>query len=147
MAGFATQRTFHESIVVWQRSVLRLICDMVRTGLRIAFGALMLLAGLHAHVFAQERAFGVHGRILDSSSGSPIRGAAVELGGIGAVLSDSTGQFHFVAVPRGRYSLTVRQLGYASQEIALLLRSDTTLTIGLPWNQCGWTHCRLVLAA
>jgi hypothetical protein len=64
-------------------------------------------------------------------TGTLIAGAAVELAGVGSLLTNDAGEFRFNNVPAAPYTLTARAFGYEPSVFHLNLRSDTTLSISL----------------
>ncbi len=75
--------------------------------------------------------FTVDGRVVEAGTGTPVGGVRVELAGRPAAITGGDGAFRFAQVERGRYILAVRGLGWASEEITLIVQRDTTLRIEL----------------
>jgi len=68
----------------------------------------------------------VYGRVVDSSTGSPIRGAEVRLSSVTHTYSDTTdedGRFSFNSVLVGLYKLEVTKSGYEKYEKSLFIKS------------------------
>lgn len=71
---------------------------------------MMLLGPCGAQVPAT---FPVHGMVLNSVTGEPVRRALVEITGTAAVLSDDNGRFEFDDIPAGLHQLTAGKPGFA----------------------------------
>ena len=105
--------------------------------LPFVFACFYLLA-VHYQAIAQPRTLGqvVRGRVYDASTDQPLGGASVALNAPAplVVYSDSSGIFRLPGVPVGRYTLTVRYVGYNTQTTAeVLVESgrEQVLDIGL----------------
>lgn len=96
------------------------------------FGALeyaLLVFPAFASVPAQDTlppAGTVEGRVI-SGNAVPVASATVAVGTDRQLLTDSSGGFHFAGVEPGRYSITVRAIGYAARTL--------TVTLG---EKSGW---------
>jgi hypothetical protein len=78
-----------------------------------------------------RREFSVHGTVTDYDSGERLIATAIrQLGGMSGVLTNEYG-FYTISVPGGRQKLRFSYIGYASQEMDLVLRKDTILNIAL----------------
>ncbi len=78
-----------------------------------------------------NRDFTIHGLISDASSGERLIGAAIQdIDNLGGVLANEYG-FYSLETKGGRKRLRLSYTGYASKELDFVLRSDTTLQIGL----------------
>jgi hypothetical protein len=78
-----------------------------------------------------ERNFTVHGLITDVTSGERLIGAAVYNPGLGkGVLTNEYG-FYSLVIKGGRKQLRISYTGYEAYESGIVLRSDTSLNIGL----------------
>jgi Carboxypeptidase regulatory-like domain len=97
--------------------------------LRFQLGAL-LLALATTGAAAQQRAT-IRGTVVDGEDGTAVGGATVHLVPGGAVLTEPDGRFAFPPAAPGRYTLTVRAIGYATAERVVDVAADTTLTIVL----------------
>ncbi|MBO0930470.1 TonB-dependent receptor [Fibrella aquatilis] len=105
--------------------------------LPFVFACFYLLAG-HYQLVAQPKPLGqvVRGRVYDASTDRPLGGASVALGAPSLLVAytDSSGVFRLPDVPVGRYTLTVRYLGYDPQTTAeVLVESgrEQVLDVGL----------------
>ena len=94
-------------------------------GLITAALAVVMVDGLEA----QQRT--VEGTVVERGSQAPIAGATVGLTGRPPAQTASDGRFRFRNVPEGRYLLTVQGLGWAAEEVSLVVRRDTSLVIEL----------------
>lgn len=106
--------------------------DLVTGGVHItgaATAGLLACTLLGGEAVAAQESFVLEGRVVEQPDGAPIRGATVELPGRAPVQTGASGDFRFVDVPRGRYTLTVEALGYESASIELILQSDTMIAI------------------
>lgn len=57
------------------------------------------------------------GRVLDAARGAPIPFAEITLsGGFGTTVTDSAGEYHLRDLSPGKYSLTMRRIGYSPAE-------------------------------
>ncbi|MGH7537231.1 MAG: TonB-dependent receptor, partial [Gemmatimonadales bacterium] len=98
--------------------------------------AIVALVGLLAgrSLTAQEPTVGrVAGRILNASTGEPIPGAQVTILGTSiAMITDWTGRFALVGVPAGRWSITVRAIGYTPKTVAdVEVRPDAAVPLDI----------------
>ncbi len=58
------------------------------------------------------------GRVVDASNGEPVPGAQVTLAGrVITAITDWSGRYALEAVPAGRYTVTVRAIGYAQKSV------------------------------
>ncbi|HWC74040.1 MAG TPA: TonB-dependent receptor [Gemmatimonadales bacterium] len=74
----------------------------------------------------------VKGRVTDAKSGLPIAQARVTLGGTSLVaLTSDSGTYRIVDVRPGRYTLTVRRIGYAQGEQVITVVADQETTVDL----------------
>lgn len=74
------------------------------------------------------------GRVTNAATGKPLEGARVELRGTGRVtIVDSTGEYHFTAVPAGNVNLSVSYTGLntAEQPVSVSSEPMTRHDIGL----------------
>ena len=105
----------------------------------LAAFAAVLPQMLHANVAERAlRSRGVHvaadvmGRVV-SSDGTPIGGATLAITELNrAVTSSADGRFRFDAIPSGRYTLTVRKIGYQKRASTIEVDAatvDVTITI------------------
>ena len=72
------------------------------------------------------------GRVYDQSSRRPVELAAVEFDDASSVLTDSNGNFFVRNVQTGIRTITVTALGYAPNEISLLVEPDRAVQIDVP---------------
>lgn len=85
----------------------------------VALAALLVTAGAHA---GAQHPGSISGQVVDRSR-QPIEGATVAIVELNrAARSDRAGLYLFTNVPAGRYTISVRRLGYAA--------AATTLTVG-----------------
>lgn len=96
------------------------------------------LLAVHYQGIAQPRAISqvVRGRVYAAGTDQPLGGASVALNAPSplAVYSDSAGIFRLPGVPVGRYTLTVRYVGYSTQtttEVLVESGREQVLDIGL----------------
>ena len=100
--------------------------QIFRSYFAAAISIMVLLGSLISDSAAQEHRGTISGRVMDSTS-AILPGARVELSPIGeAVVSDSQGQFNFLNLTPGTYTLKVSYLGFSS------FTSDVTLTAAEP---------------
>ncbi|HWK56427.1 MAG TPA: TonB-dependent receptor [Parapedobacter sp.] len=93
---------------------------------------IITLIGLFAFAFAHGQDSRLAGRVTDTI-GNRVVGARVTLEGVGmqagppikVVLTDTTGAFSFVGLPRGNYQLVVHKRGYADWQTTVSLTGDT----------------------
>ena len=80
--------------------------------------------------FAQGKSAQIQGTITDSTTGESLFGANVILKGtsLGAA-TDIKGNYKIPSVPAGNYTLTIRYIGYQSQELQINVNDGTTLEI------------------
>ncbi len=88
---------------------------------------LLLCAMMAAGTSAQTVPTIVIGTVRDTG-GSPVPRASVSLSGVRG-LSDSTGQFLLDGLPAGPAKLSVRRLGFAPQDLSVLLVDGRTHTL------------------
>lgn len=115
----------------------------------VAILACAAFAGSAVPAAAQQSAV-LSGRVFESASSAPIRGASVTVQGIGTALTDTTGVFHIQGVPHGRHQVVVHGLGYRPAEIAVTIAGDTVVTIALDiqpvlLDEVGATDRRITL--
>lgn len=90
-------------------------------------------AGIWTWSAAAAAAQGIvlRGQVVERGTSEAIAGAAVELSGVGQILTNPRGEFFF-SVPRpARRNLTVSMIGYRQHRSAVTVRSDTTIRIEL----------------
>ncbi len=90
---------------------------MIRLAVRMA-----LLLAAPGTLVAQVPAV-LRGQVLDASTGAPVEGARLELGGL-STISGADGRFEFRSLPAGRGDLRVQAIGYRPQWLPLRLDSD-----------------------
>jgi outer membrane receptor protein involved in Fe transport len=96
---------------------------MRRTTILAALAALAagftLPTSLHAQdSLLQQRHGRVVGRVFDAGTGEPIAGAQVTVDGMEiSVRTDVSGRYTIVNLPPGRYSITVRTIGYSAKTV------------------------------
>jgi hypothetical protein len=73
----------------------------------------------------------IDGRVISTTTASPVPGATVVLPGQATVVSDSEGTFRLPSVTPGRYFLRVAALGYRDQELTVIALRDTTIVVEL----------------
>lgn len=100
--------------------------QIFRSYFAAAISIIVLLGFLISDSAAQEHRGTIRGRVMDSTS-AILPGARVELSPSGeAVVSDSQGQFNFLNLTPGTYTLKVSYLGFSS------FTSDVTLAAAEP---------------
>jgi hypothetical protein len=90
--------------------------------------ALLLAACWVAPAAAQQEAAGVRltGVVVDATSGAPVRGALVSLGGPGPrALTDSLGAFRVQGVRAGQQTVRVQRFGYRTLERPITVSAAT----------------------
>lgn len=92
--------------------------------------ALIALACLARAGAAQVR-FNVDGRVVVRGTVTGLAGVSVALSARLHELTDSGGSFSFPEVAPGRYTLTVRSIGYAPVDMPLEVSGDTTVVVEL----------------
>lgn len=117
-----------------------------RVARRLAGWLLLLLVAATTAVQAQNesmpREFGtITGRVLDANGLSPLDAAGVLLEPLSASVgarnratsTGATGSYLFAGLPPGRYRLTMRRVGYASQSVEVDLQpgSEAQVSLGL----------------
>jgi TonB-dependent receptor len=77
------------------------------------------------HVTAQKRVGALAGQITDKQTGEGLPGATIAIKGssVGEV-SDEVGNFFFISVPEGKTIFQVSFLGYAEQEIEVMVEAQ-----------------------
>lgn len=90
--------------------------------------ALLLIAAAAA---GQQTPVRLSGRVVESGQFTPIRGATIELPGVGRLTTDDAGAFHFNRVPAGFHRIRVQALGYETLESSIMVRGDTTMQLQL----------------
>jgi hypothetical protein len=100
----------------------------------------------HPICFGQEG--DVSGTIVDATSASPVPGATVNISGVGSEVTDSNGQYSFLSVPPGNYTLQVTKLGYVSNSrpITVVQGSPLIVNIALSPNISESEEYRILLA-
>lgn len=89
----------------------------------------MSLVSLPMLLFAQ---FQMQGNIQDKTTQENLEGAHIQLLGTNLhAISNASGKFKIVNIPKGEYTLTVSYLGYAPFEQRIDVRENTTLNIEL----------------
>ncbi len=73
----------------------------------------------------------LQGRVLDRITQTGLSGVSVELLGIGRTLTDANGEFRFIEIRAGRYTLAVHGLGYRPDRRSIDLRADTLIAVQL----------------
>ena len=123
-----------------------------------SFWHLVMAAGLCAHwagaVALADETYTLHGRVVNSVDGTPIRGALVQLSGPMkvSVLSGNDGSFVFSKLAAGDFVVTARKLGYFATElgeplgaVAERVRVDAvTRELSLPLIPEGVIHGKIV---
>lgn len=105
--------------------------------IRSVGGALVVLRS-GADTLFRRPSLEVTGAVVDSASGRPVRGAAVELAGTGQrVLSDSAGRFVLPDVLPGEYTVEVRtpaldSVGAASSSVHAFIEGAPDLLLRVP---------------
>ncbi len=98
---------------------------------------MLLAAGCSASLFAQAinaTSGSIYGNVTDEQGG-PLPGVSVTLSGVGAprtVVTDARGEFHFVNISPGRYSVKAELSGLATVErpdIEVLVGKNVELTV------------------
>ena len=79
----------------------------------------------------QRSSVTLQGQVVERSADVPIIAATVELVGVSATRTDSSGRFRFTDVLPGRHTIKVEALGYSSEEVTVVLTRDTTVVIEL----------------
>jgi len=99
----------------------------------------------------------VRGRLVNDSTGEPVSGRAVLLGGANVewctALTDSAGRYAFLHVPAGQYELHVGDLGYRRvRPITVTISPDTAISIVVALRAEDWVadclevaHCAELL--
>lgn len=106
-----------------------------KSNILISFAALLLAAST---AWAQTGTTSVRGTVLDKS-GAAVVGATVTLDNVGQALHHSlktgaAGEYEFLALPPGTYSLTVEMSGFRRSEqknVQLLVNTPATLNVTL----------------
>ena len=99
---------------------------MLRACVRLLL-CVSVVAAFHPAALSQENTGNVYGRAVDAQGGA-LPGATVSLTGPlapRATISDANGQFRFLKVPPGRYTLKLTLSGFASFE-----RDNVIVTLG-----------------
>ncbi len=91
-----------------------------------------LLFLLVSPVFGQL--FTLSGRISDAKSGEDLTGATVLIPGSSYGVSSNNYGFYSLTLPKGNYTISVRYVGYQSQERKIILDKNTTLNLELTSN-------------
>src|SRR6478672_1122342 len=103
---------------------------LVRSSLTVL--ALLLLAAPAVAQFGEAKG-NLYGRVLDEQGG-PLPGVSVTLNGPGVSLtqtSDARGEYRFLNLPPGRYTLTFALAGFGKvthENVAVNLGANTNLT-------------------
>jgi hypothetical protein len=103
---------------------------------------LAAVLALGAGVAAQNGAT-FAGRLVNSLSGDPIPGAAVQIDELKRqVTSAPDGSFSFDAVPPGTYHLSVRADGYSSRRTEVTVSAVAAPPMRCPWiRSCTSRRC------
>ena len=107
---------------------------MKRIGLLVF---IMLMLFNTSPSFAQKGSFySISGKIVDSKSGEPVIGAAVNVEDTGIwAISDENGAFSLADIRPGSYSVLFSCLGYVDKSLSFVVRKDIpSLTIRLDLN-------------
>jgi TonB-linked SusC/RagA family outer membrane protein len=101
-----------------------------------ALGAIVLLHATLGSAAAAQQTGAIVAQVVDSVSGSPIRGAQVHVAGtdIGGLTNDE-GRVLFAAVPAGARTVRVQLMGYASREQTVTVVGGGTATVVLRVKQ------------
>ena len=97
--------------------------------IRAGLAAGLLLAAAGGTAAAQTGK--LTGVVTDAASAQPLEGAEVGLQGTGIrALTGQNGRFFIVNVPPGRYTVTVRRIGYQAADVRnILIQIDVTRTV------------------
>jgi len=104
--------------------------ERVRRVLKALLAACFAL-GFSKPALAAQGAFTVQGRIVDRQSQQSLASVSIGLAGQPTALTGSDGRFAFRRVPAGRYVLHVTGVGYAPEELTLVIFGDTTVVVEL----------------
>ena len=63
----------------------------------------------------------LQGKVTEAESNQPLMGATLNLQLVGATQSNSSGDYQFSKIKSGNYILTVRFVGYKTQELNLVI--------------------------
>ena len=105
-----------------------------KIGTYLAAGVLMLASALAAS--GQALTGNIYGRVVDEQSGA-LPGVSVTLSGVGGnqtTFTDPRGEFHFLNLSPGSYTLTTALQGFSTvrrENVAVTLGQNTQLTIPL----------------
>ena len=81
--------------------------------------SIVLLLGLQLSCTQEELPGGIYGTVVDKATGEPVRSVGVELSPLGQkTVTGSDGQYEFVDVEAGTYSLLVTKTDYKEESIS-----------------------------
>jgi iron complex outermembrane receptor protein len=73
----------------------------------------------------------LQGKVTEAESNQPLMGATLNLQLVGATQSNSSGDYQFSKIKSGNYILTVRFVGYKTQELSLVINNNQNININL----------------
>ncbi len=83
-------------------------------------------------VQAQSQELSVSGHVLDKNSGSAIPFSSIYIEELEVgTLSDHDGKYHIAHIPRGKYRIVARYVGYAQTDTVVMLQRSTVLNLQL----------------
>jgi iron complex outermembrane receptor protein len=98
--------------------------------LSLIFGTLIILSGFSG-VFAQQT-FTLSGTVFDAKEKTPLaNGTVVILGTTIGAITDESGKFVILRVPRGEITIEVRYVGYFPQKLTVIVDKDIALQFSL----------------
>lgn len=81
----------------------------------------------------------LHGRVIDSETGRPIRGATVDIQpGPPPLTTDSLGRFEALGIPAGEAEITIRRIGYDPHRSTIVLQPDDDVDRVFPLDFTGY---------
>jgi iron complex outermembrane recepter protein len=98
----------------------------------VVLHALALVALTSSALSAQPPAAAVRGRVFNSLSGDPAKGAVLVIVALErTTVADARGEYAFAAVPAGRYELIVSGQGFAARRLELVVEAPV-LSLDVP---------------